>query len=123
MAQNEVRGAFLESLQLLRESPGFQNMKTFLITCAKIALVALIMWAVWTHFPALAAPALGVFALVFVIAALAVAAIVLGLSIGVVVTITVLAGLLSIGAALAPIWLPILAIVGLVALCRPRRVT
>ena len=45
----------------------------------------------------------------------------LGLGLGLAVVVSLLAVAFSVAVALAPVWVPMLAIVGLVALCRPKR--
>ena len=96
-------------------------MKTFLVTLLKIALVALVLWWLLHNVPVVVMPLIGAFILTIVLGALGALATVVGLSVGLVVVLAVLSAMLAVVAALTPLWLPVLAIVGLVALCRPKR--
>ncbi len=96
-------------------------MKTFLITLLKIAVVAFVFWWILHHAPVLIMPLVGAFLLTLVIGALGALFTVVGLSVGLAVVTAILAVMFAVMAALTPIWLPVLAIVGLVALCRPKR--
>jgi hypothetical protein len=93
-------------------------MKSFLITLLKIALVAFVLWWLLHNAPMLVMPLVGAFlAAVGVAFALSIAAVV-GLSLGLVVVTVVLSVILALATALSPIWLPLLAVFGLIALCR-----
>lgn len=95
-------------------------MKPFLVTLLKILGLALVFWFILHHAPVLIMPLFGALMLAVVIAGLAAIALVLGLGLGVVFVTVGLALLLALAAALSPVWLPVLAIFGLIALCRPR---
>ncbi len=96
-------------------------MKTFLLTLLKIGVVALVLWWLLHHAPMLIMPLVGAFALALVIAGLGALFAVVGLSVGLAVVTALLGVMFAVMAALTPLWLPVLAVVGLVALCRPKR--
>ena len=93
-------------------------MKTFFVTLLKIALVAFVLWWLLHNAPFVAAPLVGALGIMMIFSVMVLAALLTGLSLGLVVVLVVAAVMLSLAAALSPIWLPLLAIVGLVALCR-----
>lgn len=96
-------------------------MKTFFVTLGKITLLAVIFWILLNHAPFVAAPIMGALgAAVLVMLGLFVT-LTLGIGLGLVVVAALLAIMCSVAVALAPVWLPLLAIVGLVALCRPKK--
>lgn len=92
-------------------------MTTFL----KIALIALVMWWLLHNAPIIMAPVFGMVLMVIGFAAMLLVALTLGVTVGLAAVIVLLAVACSIAAALAPVWLPLLAIAGIVALCRQRR--
>jgi hypothetical protein len=96
-------------------------MTTLLTTLLKITLVALVMWWLLHNAPIIIAPVFGAVALVLGFIGASLVALTLGATVGLVVVIVLAAVGVSIAAALAPVWLPLLAIVGLVALCRPNK--
>ncbi|WP_221032123.1 hypothetical protein [Actomonas aquatica] len=96
-------------------------MKTFLITLLKIAVVALVFWWLLHNAPALIMPVIGAFVLAVVLTGIGALAAVVGLGVGLTVIVALLGVAFAVMAALTPLWLPVLAIVGLVALCRPKR--
>ncbi len=96
-------------------------MKTFLLTLLKIAVVALVLWWLLHHAPIVIMPLVGAVVLAFVITGLGALATMVGLSVGLVVVVALLGVAFAVVAALTPLWLPVLAVVGLVALCRPKR--
>src|SRR5690606_23113833 len=93
-------------------------MKTFLLTLLKIGLVALLIWWLLHHAPWIAAPVVGGFGFFLLIALMLLIALVVRLGVGVAVVVALLGVMLAVAAALSPIWVPALAIFGLVALCR-----
>ena len=96
-------------------------MKTLFVTLLKIAVVAVLFWLILNHAPMIAVPLMGALgaALLVLLGLLITATLGLGLGLAVVAVLLTLA--CSVAVALAPVWLPLLAIVGLVALCRPKR--
>lgn len=96
-------------------------MTTLLSTLLKITLVALAMWWLLHNAPMIVAPIFGAVGLVLAFAAVVFVALTLGVTVGLVVVVVLGAIALSLATALAPVWLPLLAIVGLVALCRPKK--
>ncbi len=96
-------------------------MKTFFVTLLKIALVAVLFWLLLQHAPFVAAPIVGALGAAVLILGGVVLTLTLGLGLGVAVVVSLLAVAFSVAVALAPVWVPMLAIVGLVALCRPKR--
>jgi hypothetical protein len=96
-------------------------MKTFFVTLLKILLVAVLFWLLLQHAPFIVAPVIGAVGAALLLALGGVVALGLGLSVGLTAVVLFLAVAFSIAVALAPVWVPILAIVGLVALCRPNR--
>ncbi|GAB5559156.1 MAG: hypothetical protein SynsKO_08030 [Synoicihabitans sp.] len=95
-------------------------MTTFLSTILKISLIALAMWWVLHNAPMIMAPIFGVVAVLVSAAGFVLLLLTLGVTVGLatVVGILIFAGVVA--TALAPVWLPLLAIVGLIALCRPK---
>lgn len=96
-------------------------MTTFFSALLKVTLVALAMWWLLHNAPIIMAPIFGVLMLVVGFCGALFVALTLGATVGLVAVVMVAAVALSIATALAPVWLPLLAIVGLVALCRPKR--
>ena len=96
-------------------------MKTFFVTLGKIALLAVIFWILLNHAPFVAAPIMGALGAVALVLLGLFVTLSLGIGLGLIVVAAVLAVICSVAVALAPVWLPLLAIVGLVALCRPKQ--
>lgn len=95
-------------------------MKTFFLIVLKIALVAGAMWWLLHNAPLIMAPIAGaVLALIGFVAAL-IAALTVGATVGLSLLIALGVVACIIAAALSPVWLPLLAIVAVVMLCRPR---
>lgn len=106
------------ALQLFKAAGGSQIMKTFLVTLLQIAVVVAIAWLIYQFFPVILAPlvamGMGIFVVGGVVSGgmLVAGVICLVLLVVVGVALFVLLGLLS------PVWLPVLAVIGLVALLR-----
>ena len=96
-------------------------MKILLITLLKIVALAWVLWWTLHNAPLIVAPVFGAVALFVGIAGMVFLALTVGATVGLVVVIVFGAVACSLAAALSPIWLPLLAIIGLVALCRPKR--
>ncbi len=96
-------------------------MKILLITLLKIIALAWVMWWALHNAPLIVAPVFGAVALFAGLAGMVFLSLTVGATLGLVVVIVLAAVACSLAAALSPIWLPLLAIVGLVALCRPKR--
>lgn len=96
-------------------------MKTFIVTLGKIALLALVFWILLHYAPFVAAPVMGALVGVALFLLAVLVTLTLGLGVGVAVVAVVFTLMCSVAVALAPVWLPLLAIVGLVALCRPKQ--
>lgn len=95
-------------------------MKTFLLIVLKIALVAGVMWWLMHNAPLIVAPVAGaVFALMGFVLSLVVA-LAIGATLGLSLLIALGVVACVIAAALSPVWLPLLALVAIVMLCRPR---
>jgi len=118
---NRADFASRKSLQLSQKVRGNSPMKIFIVTLGKIALLGVVFWILLHYAPFVAAPLMG--ALVAGAAVILAAAITLtlGLGLGLAVVAAVITLMGSIAIVLAPVWLPVLAIIGLVALCRPNR--
>ena len=95
-------------------------MKMLFLVLLKIVLVAAVMWWLLHHAPLIMAPIVGgVFALIGFVAAL-VGTLAVGATVGLSLLIALGVVACVIAAALSPVWLPLLAVVGIVMLCRPR---
>jgi hypothetical protein len=93
-------------------------MKTFFVTLFKIALVALVFWLLLNYAPAVAAPIVGALGAAAIVLLGLVITLTLGLGLALAVVAALLTLICSVAVALAPVWLPVLAVIGLVALCR-----
>ena len=110
-----------EMAATLKAAPGSWGMKTFFLTVLKIALVALLLWWVLHNVPVLIMPLVGALVIGLALALIGSVAAVAGLSLAVVLVTVALTVVLALAAALSPVWLPVLAVIGLVAPCRPRK--
>jgi hypothetical protein len=95
-------------------------MKTFLLVLLKITLLAIVMWWLLHNAPLIMAPIAGVFFALMGFVAVLVGALTIGATLGLSVLIGIGIVALVMATALAPIWFPLLAIVGVVMLCRAR---
>ncbi len=95
-------------------------MKMLFLVVLKIVLIAAVMWWLLHHAPLIMAPVAGaVLTLIGFVVAL-VGTLAIGATVGLSVLIALGVVACIIAAALAPVWLPLLAVVGIVLLCRPR---
>jgi len=95
-------------------------MKTLSLIVLKILVVATVMWLLLENAPLIMAPVVGAILTLVGFTMLVLGTLAVGATLGVAMVVALLAVSLSIAAALSPIWLPLLAIVGIVALCRRR---
>jgi hypothetical protein len=109
-------GAFGGISATFAPAGGYRSMKTFLkiLLCVAVGLMLLKL------FPILLAPAMVSVVVMLVVGAVMLAA-AGGIAVGALALLAVaLVAVLVLAAALSPIWLPVLAIMGLVSLCRRR---
>lgn len=95
-------------------------MKTFLLIVLKIVLVAGAMWWLLHNAPLIMAPVAGAVLAVMGFVFTLVVALAVGATVGLSLLIALGVVACVIAAALSPVWLPLLAIAGVVLLCRPR---
>jgi len=95
-------------------------MKTLCLVVLKILVVAAVMWLLMENAPLIMAPIFGAIITIMGVAMLALAVLTLGATFGMAVLVALLVTAVSIAAALSPVWLPLLAILGIVTLCRTK---
>jgi hypothetical protein len=97
-----------------RRAPGFDDMKTFL----KVALIVLLALVALKLLPILMVPVVLTGVLLLGLLGLALGGLTAAAGVGVAVVVALAIAAVAIVAALSPIWLPVLAIVGLIALIK-----
>lgn len=93
-------------------------MKTFSLIVLKILAVAAVMWLLLENAPLIMAPVFGAIFTLIGFMMLVLGTLTVGATFGLAVVVALLVVAVSLAAALSPVWLPLLAIVGIVALCR-----
>ncbi len=107
-------------LQLSRRAWVIEGMKVFSLVLLKILVVAVVLWLLLENAPLLVAPIFGAIVTFIGLSMLVLAVLTVGATFGLAVVVALLAVAVSLAAALSPVWLPLLAIVGIVALCRSK---
>ena len=96
-------------------------MKVVSLIVLKVLAVAVVFWLLLENAPLIVAPIFGAIVTFVGLSMLVLAVLTLGATFGLTLVVALLAIAVAMAAALSPVWLPLLAIVGIVALCRSSR--